>query len=101
MSNRRKAKNSAERMRKMVRQGALHKIDVPRDEQVVVKRVPAKIDWAKVGNITRDDVEIIGETVIYEDETFDLIVNDNISEEAKTLVYGQDLFQYSIANEEE
>jgi hypothetical protein len=99
VSNRKKVKNSGERMRKLVRQGALKKIDVPRDEQVVVARVPAKIDWAKVGNITRDDVEIIGETIVYEDNTFDVIVKDDISDEARTLVYGQDLFQFSIAEE--
>lgn len=102
MSNRRRPRGlTSEKMRKMVKRGALNKVDIPRDEQVVVKRVPAKIKWALVGNIDRDDVETIGETVIYDDDTFDLIVDDNCSDEAKTLIYGSDLFQYSIANEEE
>lgn len=55
-------------------------------EQSVHKRVPAVVHWATVEGNDRTDDEVIGEAVIYDDGTSDVIVFGDISEDAKHLV---------------
>lgn len=83
VSNRRRPRN-----RKLIAERALAKVDIPSQDRVVEKRVPATIKWAEVKNIERDDVEVIGEAVIYDDGTYDVVISQDISEEAKVLTYG-------------
>lgn len=47
-------------------------ITLPDDERVVLTRKPAKIGE-----------EVVGEAIIYEDGTTDILLNDDISEEAR------------------
>lgn len=47
------------------------KLDLQEDEKVVVKVVPAKVDG-----------EIVGETYLYDDGSFDMHLADDISTEA-------------------
>jgi len=97
MSNRKKPTN-----RKLIAQRALSKVEIPDQESVVLKKVPAVIHWRDVPSVERDDDEIIGEAVIYEDMTQDVIIFEEISEEAKNLVYGVSagIDYYSISEEE-
>lgn len=83
MSNRRRPRN-----RKLVREDALAKVDIPMVNQTVHKRVPAVIHFSQVEGTDREDDETIGEAIIYEDGTSDIIVFAEISEEAKAVVYG-------------
>lgn len=83
MSNRRRPRN-----RKLVREDALDKVSIPMIDQIVQKRVPAVIHFSQVDGTDRTDDETIGEAIIYEDGTSDVIVFANISEEAKKVVYG-------------
>lgn len=82
MSNRRKMfksrkrKNGNEHTPNLISEGALDKIEVPKSEKVVHKTVPAK-----AGD------EIIGEAIIYEDGTIDVVVHGDISDEAKEALY--------------
>lgn len=86
MSNRRKIrkrmfqtqrrKNGNRHTPNLIREDALDKIDVPKVDKEVIKVVPA-----------RAGDEIIGEAVIYEDGTIDVIVHGEISEKAKADVY--------------
>jgi len=59
---------------------------VPLDERIVNKKVPAVIHFKDWDQVDREDDEIIGETVIYEDGTFDMVVNRDISPEAQSIV---------------
>lgn len=59
---------------------------VPMQEKSVHKKVPAVIHWNTVPNVDRDDDETIGEAIIYDDGTSDVIVFAEISEDAKRLV---------------
>lgn len=61
-------------------------VRVPMQEQSVHKKVPAVIHWATVPNVDREDDETIGEAIIYEDGTSDVIVFSEISDDAKKLV---------------
>jgi len=74
------------------------KMTVPIQERSVHKRVPAVIHWGTVDGIDRTDDETIGEAVIYEDGTSDVIVFGDISPDAKKLVgiINQNLEGYSI-----
>lgn len=85
MSNSRKPRN-----RKLVSEEAhlQGKVSIPMIDQIVAKRVPAVIHFSQVEGTDRDDDETIGEAIIYEDGTSDVIVFSNISEEAKMVVYG-------------
>lgn len=98
MSNRKKPTN-----RKLVAERALSKVEVPDKESVVLKRVPAKIKWAGVDSVDRDDEEIIGEAIIYDDGTNDLIVSGSLSDDAKKLIYGlsEGFDMFSIAEQAE
>lgn len=71
---------------------------VPIQERSVHKRVPAVIHWSTVAGIDRTDDETIGEAVIYEDGTTDVIVFGGISADAKKLVgiINQNLEGYTI-----
>lgn len=62
------------------------KVDVPIMEKSVHKRVPAVIHWATVDGTDRTDDEVIGEAIIYDDGTSDVMVFGEISNEAKQLV---------------
>ena len=79
MSNRRKPRNPTASL-----EGT--KVDIPIQEQSVHKRVPAVIHWATVDGVDRTDDETIGEAVIYEDGTSDVLVFSEISEDAKKVV---------------
>lgn len=65
----------------VAREEILHRVSVateseitlPNDEKVVLSRVPAKMP----------NGEIVGDAILYEDGTVDLLINDDISEEAK------------------
>jgi len=61
-------------------------IEVPILEKSVHKRVPAVIHWDTVDGIDRTDSETIGEAIIYDDGTSDVIVYSDISKDAKKLV---------------
>lgn len=63
-----------------------HLVEVPIQEKSVHKRVPAVIHWATVDGQDRTDDETIGEAIIYDDGTSDVIVFSDISEDAKKLV---------------
>lgn len=80
MGNRRKPNNPRLAMEEAV------EVDVPIKEKSVHKQVPAVIHWNTVDGTDRDDDEVIGTAIIYEDGTSDVIVNSDISPEAKTLV---------------
>lgn len=78
-------------------------ISVPMDERVVNKTVPAVIHYAQWEQIDRDDDEIIGETVIYEDGSFEMVVRGDISPEAQSIVnflHAKNPFNVSLAKEE-
>jgi len=62
------------------------KVDVPIMEKSVHKRVPAVIHWGTVEGNSRTDDEVIGEAIIYEDGTSDVMVFGEISDDAKQLV---------------
>lgn len=82
MSNRRKSK-----IEKLFgKQDIPEELNVPVDEKVELKRVPANIKWAEVGGIDREDVEVIGEAVIFDDGTQDVIIWKDISDDAKKLL---------------
>ena len=63
-------------------------VSLPKDEKVLVKTVPAVIHWGKFEDIERDDDEIVGECLIYEDGSHDIIVRkgDELSEDAKKVM---------------
>lgn len=60
----------------LVKEEAVKRINVPKQDKVVMKTVPAKADG-----------EVIGEAVIYTDGTFDIIVFEGISDEARAKLY--------------
>lgn len=74
------------------------KVDVPIMEKSVHKRVPAVIHWDQVTGNDRTDDETIGEAIIYDDGTSDVMVFGDISEDAKHLVglVNQRLDVYSV-----
>jgi hypothetical protein len=81
----------------LVANGSTH-VDIPIQERTVHKRVPAVVHWATVEGQDRTDDETIGEAIIYEDGTSDVIIFSDISEGAKKLVgiINQRLDNYSI-----
>jgi hypothetical protein len=84
MSNRKKPRN-----RKLIAEKALHKIPiVPPDEREIIAKTPAVIHWSQVPGIDRDDDETIGLAIMFDDETYDVVLKDDMSEDAKKLVYG-------------
>lgn len=92
MGNRKKVKNP-----RLAMENA-EEVHVPIQERTVHKRVPAKIHWSTVDGNDRTDSETIGEAIIYEDGTSDVIVFSDISEDAKHLVgiINQNLDKYSV-----
>lgn len=103
MSNRRKAKrpwlgkgrSKVEEFHQQIKgQSGLQEGDViegttitaPLAERVVLKKVPAVIHWKDWDESEREDDEIVGETVIYTDGQFDMIVNGDVSDEAKSVL---------------
>lgn len=97
MSNRKHPKN-----RKLLREEALNarQVDIPKEEKVVEKTVPAVIHWGNVNGVDREDSETIGEALIYADGTQDIILWGDISEDAKKLMGMFDTLQhFSIAQE--
>lgn len=77
-------------------------VEVPIQEKSVHKRVPAVVHWGTVDGNDRMDDETIGEAIIYDDGTSDVIVWSEISDDAKKLVgiINQNLDGYSISEEE-
>ena len=70
-------------------QDALNKVELPTQKDlVIVARKPATIHWGDVPGVDREDDEVIGELVVYDDETYDIVVNDDMSEDAKKIIYG-------------
>lgn len=61
-------------------------VTAPIMERTVHKRVPAVIHWGTIDGIDRTDDETIGEAIIYEDGTSDVIVFADISKDAKNIV---------------
>lgn len=55
-------------------------------EKSVHKRVPAVIHWDTVEGTSKTGDEVIGEAIIYEDGTSDVMVFGELSDEAKQLV---------------
>lgn len=80
MSNRRKTRWGRKGM------GEKISIPLPVEEAVILKRVPAVIHWAQVPSVDRDDDEIIGEALIYEDGEQDVVIFDGISNDAQKLL---------------
>lgn len=73
---------------------------LPPDEKVVIKQVPAVIHWAQFDDIDRNDDEIVGETLIYQDGSVDIIAHADISDNAKKVMGWYDqLHDISIARE--
>jgi len=66
-------------------------VSLPEEEHVLVKTVPAVIHWSQFKDIDREDTEIVGETFIYENGTHDIVLADDISEDAKIVMgyYGK------------
>lgn len=64
----------------------------------VHKRVPAVVHWGTVEGTDREDSETIGESIIYDDGTSDVLIFADISPEAKKLValINKDLENFSI-----
>ena len=58
-------------------------ITPPQDEKVLLKTVPAVIHWKEWEAVDREDDEVIGVTNLYEDGSFDMIIDRDISQEAK------------------
>jgi len=73
-------------------------VEVPVHEKSVHKRVPAVIHWDTVDGSDRTDDETIGEAIIYDDGTSDVIVWADISADAKKLVgvINSSLDSYSV-----
>lgn len=97
MSNRKHPKN-----RKLLREEAINarQVDIPKEEKVVEKTVPAVIHWRDVDGSDREDSEIVGEGIIYADGTQDLILREDITEDAMKLMGMFDMLQHlSIAKE--
>lgn len=97
MSNRKKPKMSSEWPRPPSGNGT--RLSVPKEEKVVVKKVPAVIHWNQLDS-TRTDSETIGEAIIYEDGTQDVIVFADISEEAKKLFSSFQWSMFSLGEED-
>lgn len=77
MGNRPKIKGRfSEKVRKRFK---MEELVLPEDEKVVIKEVPAKVDG-----------EVVGTTLIYDDGTFSVILDENMSEESKEKL--RDLF---------
>lgn len=76
-------------MRRKKRQNETPPVETPTIPimyQIVQKRVPAVIHWSTVEGTVRTDDEVIGEAIIYEDGSSDVIIFGDISPEAKRLV---------------
>lgn len=73
-------------------------VDIPIQERTVHKRVPAVIHFSQIEGTDRMDDETIGEAIIYEDGTSDVIVFGDLSAEAQHIVgiINQRLENYSI-----
>jgi len=75
-------------------------VPLPSDERVLVKTVPAVIHWSQFKDIERNDTEVVGETLIYQDGSHDIIVKDDISENAKKVMgFHQELHVRAEARE--
>ena len=59
---------------------------LPPDEKILVKTVPAVIHWSQFEDIERNDDEVVGETLIYQDGSHDIIIQGDISENAKKVM---------------
>lgn len=73
-------------------------------ERVVDKTVPAVIHWDDVDTTEKTGDEIIGETVIYTDGTFEMVINREISDEAKVMVnylHGKNPGNFSLSPKED
>lgn len=81
MGNRRRPRNPA-----LAEDSERRQMDIPMLNQVVQKKVPAVIHFSQVEGTDREDDEIIGESIIYEDGTSDIVVFADISPEAKQIV---------------
>jgi hypothetical protein len=70
--------------------GLAQKIDLPNDEKVVVKEVPAKVDGT-----------VVGTAQIYEDGTVGVIIDDDAPQWAKDKIkFEADQLGYSIGTDE-
>lgn len=86
MSNRKKPKNKRLIFRKALEDQGLVEVKPPEGEKQVLKEVPAVVKWADVPGIDREDEEVTGKCIIYEDKTTDIITFDDVSEDAKLLI---------------
>lgn len=78
-------------------------ITPPTDEKVVLKVVPAVIHWKDWDAVDRDDDEVIGETMLFEDGSFEMVIDRDISPEAKAFansIQRQNPGAISLAKEE-
>lgn len=78
-------------------------ITPPADEKVLLKIVPATIHWKDWEAVDREDDEVIGDTLLYEDGTFEMVINRDISPEAKAFansIQRQNPGAISLAKEE-
>ena len=57
------------------RNGDRMDVSMPKDEKTVLKEVPAKIDG-----------EIVGRAILFDDGSYDLVLNKNLSESAKAKI---------------
>lgn len=81
--------------------GDVERVNCPDDEKELLKEVPAKIKWADIPNIDREDEEVVGRTLIYTDHSFDVIYDfEAMSDDAKKLLgYYQQTGPYSIGEQ--
>lgn len=81
MSNRKKPKRYFRKTKHLADVETESQIQLPKSDKVVIKVVPAKADG-----------EDIGQTVFYEDGTFDMIISEGISEKAQAHIAEFKLF---------
>lgn len=93
MSNRKKIKG------RLFSKKALTEIDIPVPEKVVLKTVPAVIHYKDIPDNPREDSEVVGQTIIYEDGTLDIIVFDEITEESHEIIYSLKSHMFSVEGE--
>lgn len=86
----RRLKNGNLHTPNIIREDALEKVSVPNQEKVVVKTVPA-----------RCGDEVVGEAVIYEDGTIDIIKFGDISPEAEAYIHSFQSAMLGIDGDEE
>jgi hypothetical protein len=87
MGNRKKPRNP--KLRALGQHLSFARAVMPEDEPKVVERtVPAVIHWGDVPGSPRTDDETIGQAITFDDGSTDIIMYEDISDDAKKIIYG-------------